>query len=296
MPSQTIQWFPGHMAKTRRMISENLKLVDIVLELRDARIPQSSMNPEILTLTQGKPLLTLYTKSSLADPAATARWIAAARAENRYALAIDCVTGEGIAKIAPVVRTILREKLERYAAKGMTGRTIKAMIVGIPNVGKSSLANRLCGSKKARVENRPGVTLNKQWITTSCGIDLLDTPGVLWPKFDDSVVGENLAATGAIRDAILDTESLAGILCVRLLQTAPDAFCARYKLSDRSALSALKPHELLEVVGRKRGFLVSGGEIDTERTAAVVLEEFRGGKIGRITLELPPTGEPSCLL
>ncbi len=287
MPSQTIQWFPGHMAKTRRMIAENLKLVDITLELRDARIPQSSKNPEIKSLTDGKPRLVLLTKSSLADPALTAHWIEACRAEGAEALAIDCITGENLNKIAPTVRRMLSEKLKRYEDKGMTGRRLKAMIVGVPNVGKSSLVNRLCGSKKAKVEDRPGVTLNKQWVTTSAGIDLLDMPGVLWPKFEDPTTGENLALTGAIRDAILDIETMAGILCVRLLETAPQLFCTRYKLGDPAPLREMKPHELLALVGKKRGFLVSGGEIDTERAANMLLDEYRGGKIGRITLEVP---------
>ena len=289
MPSQTIQWFPGHMAKTRRLISENLKLVDIVLELRDARIPLSSKNPEILSLTAGKPVLTLFNKSSLADPAVTAKFMEQCRAEGGNALAIDCVTGDGLKNIAPAVRRILQDIVQKYESKGMHGRALKAMIVGIPNVGKSSLVNRLNGSKKAKVENRPGVTLNKQWVTTAYGIDLLDMPGVLWPKFDDTVIGENLAATGAIKDAILDTESLAGILCSRLVRIAPELFCARYKLGDATPLLELKPYELLELVGRKRGFLISGGEVDMERAAGILLEEFRSGKIGRITLDVPPT-------
>jgi ribosome biogenesis GTPase A len=277
------------MAKTRRLISENLKLVDIVLELRDARIPLSSKNPEILSLTAGKPVLTLFNKSSLADPAVTAKFMEQCRAEGGNALAIDCVTGDGLKNIAPAVRRILQDIVQKYESKGMHGRALKAMIVGIPNVGKSSLVNRLNGSKKAKVENRPGVTLNKQWVTTAYGIDLLDMPGVLWPKFDDTVIGENLAATGAIKDAILDTESLAGILCSRLVRIAPKLFCARYKLGDATPLLELKPYELLELVGRKRGFLISGGEVDTERAAGILLEEFRSGKIGRITLDVPPT-------
>ena len=291
MPSQTIQWFPGHMAKTRRMIAENLKLVDITLELRDARIPLSSKNPEILSLTEGKPVLTLLNKSSLADSAATAKWLEACRGEGHEALAIDCVTGEGLNKIAPAVRRLLSDKVQAYEAKGMHGRSLKAMIVGIPNVGKSSLVNRLSGAKRAKVEDRPGVTLNKQWVTTSAGIDLLDMPGVLWPKFDDEIVGQNLAATGAIRDAILDTETLAAMLAARLLTVAPELFCTRYKLGDPAALTEKTPYDLLELVGRKRGFLISGGEIDTERAATILLDEFRGGKIGRITLDLPPSGE-----
>lgn len=286
MPSQTIQWFPGHMAKTRRLMRENLPQVDIVLELVDARIPESARNPEIAALTAGKPVLTLLNKSSLADPAATKAWIAAYRARGENALAIDCVTGEGIAQIGPMIRQILAEKLQRYAQKGMSGKKLRAMMVGIPNVGKSSLINRLCGGKKVKVEDRPGVTLTKQWVPTQIGLDLMDMPGVLWPKFDDRITGENLAMTGAIKDDILDTETLAAALCARLLSVAPEKFCIRYKL-DRESLRDAAPHELLAAVAKKRGFLLSGGELDTERAAAIVLDEFRGGKIGRITLELP---------
>lgn len=286
MPSQIIQWFPGHMAKTRRLMRENLSQVDIVLELVDARIPDSARNPEIAALTEGKPVLTLLNKSSLADPAATRQWIAWYRTRGENALAVDCVTGEGIAQIGPAIRKQLADKVQRYAEKGMSGKKLRAMIVGIPNVGKSSLVNRLCGGKKVRVEDRPGVTLTKQWVPTQIGLDLMDMPGVLWPKFDDRITGENLAMTGAIKDDVLDTETLAATLCARLLTVAPEKFCARYKL-DQAALNDAAPHELLAAVARKRGFLLSGGELDTERAAAIVLDEFRGGKIGRITLELP---------
>ena len=282
MPSQTIQWFPGHMAKTRRLIAENLSSVDIVLELLDARIPVSSKNPEIDRLTGTKPRLTLLTKSSLADPASTALFLAA---DSRM-LAVDTVTGEGIRSIAPAVRKVLADKLARYEEKGMKGRAVRAMIVGIPNVGKSSLVNRLSGGKKAKVEDRPGVTLTKQWVTTSVGIELLDMPGVLWPKFDDRETGERLAYTGAIRDAILDTEELASALCRDLFREHRALFCARYKL-DADALAEASPYDLLCAVARKRGFLVSGGELDTARAADILLDEFREAKIGRITLEYP---------
>lgn len=281
------------MAKTRRLMKENLSLVDIVFELVDARIPQSSRNPEIAQLTEGKPVLTILTKSSLADPAVTKAWMQhySNNEKGRYVIAIDCVTGEGMNQIEPMVKKALAEKLQRYADKGMAGRRIKAMIVGIPNVGKSSLVNRLSGGKKARVEDRPGVTTNKQWVAMKNGIDLLDMPGVLWPKFDDQRTGENLAVTGAIRDGILDIETLAGILCSRLYENATDLFCTRYKL-DKAALTDAKPHELLAAVARKRGFLISGGELDTERAAIIVLDEFRGAKIGRISLEKPPVAAP----
>lgn len=282
MPSEQIQWFPGHMAKTRRMISENLKNVDIVIELLDARIPRSSRNPEISRLTAGKPSIILLNKSSLADPTLTAQWCRYYSNENTYCIPTDCVDGVGIAKIKETVETVLADKLARYDSKGMSGRRLKAMIVGIPNVGKSSLINRICGGKKAKVENRPGVTLDKQWVSTSIGIDLMDMPGVLWPKFDDRIIGENLALTGAIKDKILDTETLGLVLCSRLRVLYPDLLCARYKLDDISELSDL---ELFDYIGKKRGFMMRGGEIDYERTANMLLDELRSGKIGRITLD-----------
>ncbi len=286
--SKPIQWFPGHMAKTRRLISENLSQVDIIIELLDSRIPKSSKNPEIDRLIGTKPKLTLLTKASLASPAATSEWVKYySEKTNRRALAIDTVSGEGIKSIAPAVKEILAEKLQRYADKGMSGRHVRAMIVGIPNVGKSSLVNKLGGGKKAKVEDRPGVTLTKQWVTTSIGIELLDMPGVLWPKFEDRITGENLAFTGAIRDAILDTEELASKLCMKLYKIAPDEFCTRYKL-DKNALDGMSEYELLCAVAKKRGFLLSGGELNTERAADIILDEFREAKIGRITLELPP--------
>lgn len=286
MPSQTIQWFPGHMAKTRRMISENLKLVDIVIELADARIPRSSRNPEISRICASKPKLLILTKSTLSSPSANDAWVKYLNQNGENVILIDSSTGEGLQKIAPTVRSILAEKIKRYEEKGMSGKKLRAMIVGIPNVGKSSLINKLTGAKKAKVEDRPGVTRDKQWVSTSIGLDLLDTPGVLWPKFDDKITGENLAATGAIRDEILDTETLAATLCVRLMKCAPEEFCRRYKL-DREKVANLSMWELFEAVGRKRGFLVSGGEIDYDRTANILLDEFRSAKIGRITLELP---------
>lgn len=286
MPSQTIQWFPGHMAKTRRLIKENLRLVDIVIELADARIPRSSRNPEIPKLCAGKPRLLILTKSSLASPEATDKWMDYLRSRGEYVILIDSSTGAGINRIAPAVKDILAAKIKKNEDKGMIGKKLRAMIVGIPNVGKSSLVNKLTGAKKAKVEDRPGVTRDKQWVTTSIGIDLLDTPGVLWPKFDDRRTGENLAATGAIKDQILDTEELAATLCARLMKVSPDLFCERYKL-DKTAAEGMTKWELFEAVGKKRGFLVSGGEIDYDRTASIILDEFRSSRIGRITLELP---------
>lgn len=290
MPSQTIQWFPGHMAKTRRMISENLKLVDVVIELADARVPRSSRNPEIPRLCASRPRLLLMTKSSLADPSANDRWQNALRKSGEKVIFIDSATGYGINRIYPAVCELLSDKIKRYEEKGMIGKKLRAMIVGIPNVGKSSLINRLTGAKKAKVEDRPGVTRDKQWVSTSIGLELLDTPGVLWPKFEDPVTGENLAATGAIKDDILDTETLAATLCERLMQIAPDKFCDRYKL-DAASLAGLSKWELMDAVARKRGFLISGGEIDYDRASSIILDEFRSSKIGRITLELPDERE-----
>lgn len=284
MPSENIQWFPGHMAKTRRMISDNLKNVDIVIEILDARIPYSSRNPEIKRLTEGKPTLLLLNKSSLADPAQNKRWQKLYTEENTVCLLTDCVTGEGLKSLAPAIREILAEKLQRYEDKGMK-RRVRAMVLGIPNVGKSSLINRICGNKKAKVEDRPGVTLDKQWVATNIGVDLLDMPGILWPKFEERRVGENLALTGAIRDGVLDIETLAVILCKRLRLLYPEALAARYKLGDLSAYKDFTDFELFEAIGRKRGFLISGGEVNTERTAITLLDEFRGAKIGRITID-----------
>ncbi len=287
MQSDIIQWFPGHMAKTRRLISENLKEVDIIIEILDARIPYSSKNPEIAKLIGDKPCLTVLNKASIADKTATKKWIDYYRSQGKYAISVDCITGEGFSLLSSGVKSILAEKIKRYEEKGMTGRKIKAMFVGIPNVGKSSLINKLCGSKKAKVENRPGVTLNKQWIPTNIGFDLMDMPGVLWPKFEEKRVGENLAITGAIKDAILDTEYISVILCSRLKSIAPELLMSRYKITKEELNACDMDFEIFELIGKKRGFLISGGEINTERTANTLLEEFRNAKIGNITLELP---------
>ena len=285
MPSDKIQWFPGHMAKTRRMITENLKNVDIVIEILDARIPKSSRNPEISSLTSSKPTILLLNKATLADPEMTKKWCEFYSKDQTLCITTDCVSGLGINKISAAVSKVLEEKVKRYEEKGMSGRKLKAMIVGIPNVGKSSLINKICGSKKAKVENRPGVTLNKQWVSTNIGLDLMDMPGVLWPKFDDKVVGENLALTGAIKDKILDVETLAVILCQRLRTLYPELLSQRYKLGDMEKYKDFTDYELFEEIGRKRGFLISGGEINTERTANILLDEFRSAKIGNITLD-----------
>lgn len=274
------------MAKTRRLIAENISQVDIVLELLDARIPYSSKNPEIEKLLGNKPTLTLLTKASMADPKVTAQWREEYRRRGKVCIGIDSMTGEGIAEMQEAIREMLAEKIARYHEKGMDGRRIKVMMVGIPNVGKSSLINRLAGGKHAKVENRPGVTLTKQWVSTTIGLSLLDMPGVLWPKFDDAVVGENLAITGAIRDQILDVEEIAMILCTRLSTIAPEAFAARYKLS-LDEIDGLDGYDLLELVGKRRGFLVSGGEVNMRRAAEMLLDEYRSVKIGRISLERP---------
>ncbi len=286
MPSQTIQWFPGHMAKTRRLMQECISQVDLVIELLDARIPESSRNPEILKIVGGKPLLTVMTKSSLADPDKSALWRRYYRDGGGACLLADCITGEGFSAIGDEVRLLLKDKLARYHEKGMDGRRIRAMVVGIPNVGKSSFINKMAGKKKARVENRPGVTLTKQWVSTSAGIDLLDMPGVLWPKFESQSVAENLAFTGAIKDDILQLEEIAMLLAVRLRDEYPALLCARYKLSE-DEIAPLDAYDLLLHIGKKRGLMMSGGVVNERRAADMIIDEFREGKLGRITLETP---------
>ncbi len=281
-----IQWFPGHMAKTRRLISENLKFTDIVIELRDARIPYSSKNPEIEKLIGEKPRLILLNKASLADANINRKWLSYFEKRGEKCLLIDCINGMGIKDIYPAVCDILSEKMARWTEKGMN-KKVRAMVVGIPNVGKSSFINRIAGSKKAKVEDRPGVTLNKQWVSTNIGLELIDMPGVLWPKFDEKRVGENLAMTGAIKDQILDTEELAMLLCGRLRDSAPEAFAARYKLNECDNWEELDLYDLFELIGKKRGFLMSGGVINHERTADTLLNEFRASTIGCISLEAP---------
>ena len=286
MATNPIQWFPGHMAKTRRMMKECLGEVDIILELLDARIPYSSKNPEIEKLIGDKPKITILTKSTLANAELSKKWAEKLNKEGSKTVIIDSTQNIGIDNLAKAVREVLAEKIARYEAKGMSGRKLRAMIVGIPNVGKSSLINRIAGAKKAKVEDRPGVTMTKQWVPTDIGLDLLDMPGVLWPKFEDNTVGENLALTGAIRDKILDTEELAMILCARMMDVAREPFMTRYKLTD-DEVEGLDYYDLFELVGRKRGLLISGGQINHQRCAEMLLDEFRGGKIGKITLDLP---------
>lgn len=272
------------MAKTRRMMQESLPDVDAVIEIRDARIPYSSKNPEIDRLTVGKPRLVLLNKSSLCDTSLLPSFLAATRKAGIDCLATDCVTGKGLNEITPAIQQLCAEKLERYKAKGMV-RDLKAMVIGIPNVGKSSLINRLAGSGKTKVENRPGVTRDKQWVPTRTGLVLLDMPGVLWPKFDDAKTAENLALTGAIKDDILDTETLAITLLQKLRLLYPTLLCARFKLSEDLLSEDTTDLAFFEQIGRNRGMIVRGGEISYERCAAMLLEEFRSGKIGNITLD-----------
>ena len=282
---KVIQWFPGHMAKAKREILEDLKSVDIAIELCDARIPVSSRNPQIKQILGQKPSVLLMNKSSLADPVASERWKQHFEREGQPVIFTDALTGKGVNEIIPAIREILSEKLARFEAKGMTGRLPRAMIIGVTNAGKSTLVNKLYGSKKVKAEDRPGVTRQNQWITVKDSIDLLDTPGILWPKFDDEETGLVLAYTGAIRDEILDKEEIAIQLCDKLRTMYPQLLCERYKITED--ISDLMPYELFELIGRKRGFVIAGGEIDYARCATMLLDEFRGGKIGRITLEHP---------
>lgn len=293
-----VQWFPGHMAKTRRLITESLKLVDAVAEIIDARIPVSSRNPELAGIVANKPRIILMNKADAADPAATKAWLASYRREGVPALAVDCRSGRGLNGFLPLVRETLRPRLEQLAAKGMAGRPLRVMVVGIPNVGKSSFINRMAGGSRAKVADRPGVTRGNQWVTAGKGIELLDTAGVLWPKFDDPLVGERLAFTGAVKDVVTDVELLAARLLSYLADRYPDSLTGRYKIDLSADTSETEEQSnlpegvvLLERVGRRRGMLLPGGEIDTERAAVMVLDEFRGGVLGRFTLELPPSDE-----
>ncbi|NLT08451.1 MAG: ribosome biogenesis GTPase YlqF [Ruminococcus sp.] len=284
-----IQWFPGHMAKTRRLITANLKLVDAVAEIVDARAPLSSRNPEMDHLTNGKPRIVILSKCDLADEKATQMWINYFRNNGAEAVAIDCKSGKGLKNVLPAVRTkVLKELMEKRERSGMSTAAVRLMVVGIPNVGKSTFINRLAGSKRAKAEDRPGVTRTKQWVKLDSSTELLDMPGVLWPKFEDQEIAIRLAFTGAISDDILDIETLAMKLLSYLSENYPAALAERYKVEAEEGDTGL---DLLEKVGRKRGMMISGGEINTERAAITVMDEFRSGKLGRITLELPPKKE-----
>lgn len=286
-----IQWYPGHMTKTRRMIAEQLKNVDAVCEILDARIPISSRNPDVDELTAGKPRLVVLNRVDQADKASTDRWAAYFRNKGYAVLGSDAKSGQGTARFAGAVRELLAEKIRAYEEKGQN-RVLRVMILGIPNVGKSTFINKIAGRKTAKTEDRPGVTRSKQWVPIDRNLELLDTPGILWPKFEDQSVGLNLAYTGAVKDDILDTETLGCHLMAYLGDHYPDALSAAYKLPGIPGREAEENdiawgYRLLQSAGKKRGFLISGGEVDTERMAKILLDEFRSGKLGRFTLELP---------
>jgi ribosome biogenesis GTPase A len=282
---QTIQWFPGHMTKTKRQIRASLKLVDAVAEIIDARIPISSRNPDIAHLTSGKPRIVLLNKCDMADKRATDQWVTALSKENVRAIPVDCKSGRGVDRFVPVLTDLLSDRIESYKAKGMVNPTMRVMIVGIPNVGKSTFINRISKKTKATAADRPGVTRGNQWFTVSKGFEMLDTPGVLWPKFDDQTVGEHLAFTGAIKSEVMDTELLAVRLIELLKALQPPEFALRYKLSADDL--ALPGGQVLLRIAENRGMLVAGGAADTERAAYTLLDEFRAAKLGRITLEEP---------
>ena len=278
-----IQWYPGHMTKTRRQIEADLKLVDAVCEIVDARIPMSSRNPDIDAICGGKPRILVLNRMDLADPEATKKWAAFFRDKGMSVIATDCKSRRGISDFTPAARRACAEKLERDAKRGMN-RPLRVMVVGIPNVGKSTLINQISGRKGAKAENRPGVTRGKQWVTMDAGLQLLDTPGILWPKFEDPRVGMMLAYTGAVKENVIDLEELACFLMTLLHKHYPKALLDRYQVE---APEDAPGWELLEQAGRKRGYLVSGGEVNLERMARVLLDEFRGGKLGKFTLEMP---------
>lgn len=281
--SNPIQWYPGHMAKAKRQISESLALVDAVVEIADARIPRSSRNPDLASLIKSKPRITLLCKSDLADKNITKLWLSWFETQGIHSLAADCRTGRGLEAFMPLLKNTLRDKIERLQAKGMVNPSIRIMVVGIPNVGKSSFINRITKGKKAVVGDRPGVTKGNQWFSIDKGVELLDTPGVLWPKFEDPEVGKSLAFTGAIKDEILDTTTLAAELLIRLGADYPEVL-KRYKIAD---IADKKGWELLTLAARGRSMLIKGGEPDLERASKTVLDEFRSGKLGAISLEKP---------
>ena len=278
-----INWFPGHMVKTKREIQNNLKLVDAVIEIRDARIPKSSKNPDIDTLCAGKPRVILLNKSDLTDPKVTKAWKESLTNDETIVLEVNALKGEGLNAIKPALLKLLKEKHDRLKAKGLAKITTRAMVVGIPNVGKSTFINKMAKNNIAKTGDRPGVTKNKQWIKTKLGIELMDTPGVLWPKFEDEIVGLNLAFTGAIKDEIMDTEELALKLVERLQETNPEELMTRYKLTELHE----NPLDNLDAIARKRGAIMAGNQIDYNRIAGIILDEFRSGKIGKISLEKP---------
>ena len=279
---QNVQWFPGHMAKTRRLIKECLPSVDAVTEILDARMPISSSNPELNELIGNKPLIVLLNKCDVADENATRRWLNYFNEKGIYALAVDCKSGNGLNKYAPLLREVLKDKIASNEAKGMIGKPLRIMVVGIPNTGKSSFINRMAGRNRAKVADKAGVTRHNQWFVIENGIELLDTPGVLWPKFDDPKIGDRLAFIGSVKDEVFDSETLAVRLLEVLSRDYPDRLSERYKIDDFSELEA---YEILELIGRKRGMMMRGGEIDTLRASIMLLDEYRAGELGRITLD-----------
>ena len=279
-----IQWFPGHMMKTQRMMQENIRLIDIVLELVDARLPLSSRNPKIDEIVGDKPRLILLNKADIADSIVTGEWEDYFQKKGIPTLTISSTGNKKLNFIFSKCKEILADKIEKQKERGITNASVKIIVVGVPNVGKSSLINKLSGRKSAITGDRPGVTRGKQWIRLDNGIELLDTPGILWPKFEDDMVGKKLAFTGAIKDEIMDIEELACELLSFLRENYPENLCNRYKMKD---IENLTPYEMLTLLGKNRGFVVSGGEIDTERAANILLDEFRGAKLGNISLERP---------
>ena len=284
---QTVQWFPGHMAKTRRLIKESLSLVDGVTELLDARIPMSSRNPELDELTGRKPRIVLLNKCDVADDRITKEWIEYFREKGQYALAVDCRTGKGLNQYHNLVRQVLADRIKANEERGMPGKALRIMVVGIPNTGKSSFINRMAGKNRAKVADKPGVTRHNQWFAIGNGIELLDTPGVLWPKFDDPEVGDKLSFIGSVKDEVTDVETMAARLVKVLAEEYEDKLTGRFRLSNITDIKSAMPWELLEEIGRERGMLIRGGEVNTERASVMLLDEYRGGKMGKISFERP---------
>lgn len=279
-----IQWYPGHMTKTRRQMEEDVKFVDIVAELVDARIPISSRNPDIDSLVGDRPRMIIFNRADQADPTVTARWLTWFKDRGYAVLETDSKSGRGVNQFAAVIKAALKDKIAAWQAKGQVGRPVRVMVVGVPNVGKSTFINKVAKKKSAKAGDRPGVTRGKQWVNVDSGLELLDTPGILWPKFDDETIGMHLAFTGAVKDEVMDSEELACALMALLRDHYPEALAERYKMV---VTPEAEGWELLKQGARKRGMLISGGEVDTGRMAKVLLDEFRGGKLGRFTLERP---------
>lgn len=279
---QTVQWFPGHMAKTRRLIKECLPQVDAVTEVLDARVPESSRNPELSDLIGDKPRIVLLNKCDVADDRATKQWVAHYQKTCAAVLPVDCKSGKGLNQFVPLMREVLKEKIEKNEARGMAGKPLRIMVVGIPNTGKSSFINKMAGRNRAEVADKAGVTRHNRWFVIGNGMELLDTPGVLWPKFDDPKVGDKLAFIGSVKDTVVDCETLAVRLLEIMKTEYADRLSERYKISD---FADLQPWELLELIGRKRGMIIKGGEVDYTRVSVMLLDEYRGGKLGKITLD-----------